>query len=255
MKALLVAPVVLAFIFGGALLGLALRARLPDRHLSDDSKDIVKLSIGVVATMAALVLGLLVSSAKGSFDRTEDELTMTASKVVQLDRALAQYGRETAGMREALRRNYGNAVDALTSDDPTRLAQLQARTAGSHLEDLVFVIRELSPASDLQRELRARALMLAEDVKANRWLLLLQQHDSISTPLLVVVVFWLTLIFMGFGLFSPPRNATVVAALFLCALSVSGAIFIILEMDDPLTGVVRISDVPMRKALALLGSE
>ena len=67
-------------------------------------------------------------------------------------------------------------------------------------------------------------------------------------------MFWLTLIFMGFGLFSPPRNATVVAALFLCALSVSGAIFIILEMDDPLTGVVRISDAPMRKALALLGS-
>ena len=85
----------------------------------------MKLSIGVVATMAALVLGLLVSSAKGSFDRTEDELTLTASKVVQLDRALAQYGAETAGMRRALRRNYGNAVDALTSDDPTRLAQLQ----------------------------------------------------------------------------------------------------------------------------------
>ena len=94
-------------------------------------------------------------------------------------------------------------------------------------------IRALAPTSEAQRELRPRAMMPAEDVNANRWLLLLQQHDSISTPLLVVVVFWLTLIFMGFGLFSPPRNATV-----------------ILEMDDPLTGVVRISDVPMRKALA-----
>ena len=177
MKALLVAPVVLACIFGGALLGLALRARLPDRHLSDDSKDIVKLSIGVVATMAALVLGLLVSSAKGSFDRTEDELTLTASKVVQLDRALAQYGTETAGMRSVLRRNYGNAVDALTSDDPTRLAQLQVRAAAGHIEDLVSAIRGLSPANDVQRELRTRALMLAEDVTANRWLLLLQQHD------------------------------------------------------------------------------
>jgi hypothetical protein len=255
MKALLIAPVVLACIFGGALLGLALRARLPDRHLGDDSKDIVKLSIGVVATMAALVLGLLVSSAKGSFDRTEDELTLTASKVVQLDRVLSQYGHETTGMREAVRRNYGAAVDALTSQDPSRLAQLQTHVAGNHLEDLVSVIRELAPTSETQRELRARALILAEDVTANRWLLLLQQHDSISTPLLVVVVFWLTLIFMGFGLFSPPRNATVVAALFLCALSVSGAIFLILEMDDPLTGVVRISDAPMRKALSMLANE
>jgi len=255
MKALLVAPVVLAFIFGGALLGLALRVRLPDRHLSEDSKDIVKLSIGVVATLAALVLGLLVSSAKGSFDRTEDELTLTASKVVQLDRTLAQYGPETSAMRGALRRNYGNAVDALTSQDPSRLKELQTRIAGGHLEDLVTAVRALAPASETQRELRARALLLAEDVNANRWLLLLQQHDSISTPLLVVVVFWLALIFMGFGLFSPPRNATVVAALFLCALSVSGAIFLILEMDDPLTGVVRISDVPMRKALALLAND
>ena len=181
MKALLVAPVVLAFIFGGALLGLALRARLPDRHLSDDSKDIVKLSIGVVATMAALVLGLLVSSAKGSFDRTEDELTLTASKVVQLDRALLRYGPEATGIRGGLRRNYGIAVDALTSQGASRLAQLQTRVAGSHLEDLVSEIRKLSPASDTQREIRARALMLAEDLNANRWLLLLQQHDSISS--------------------------------------------------------------------------
>jgi len=252
MYAFVVAAVVLACVFGGALLGRFLRVRLPDRHLGEDSKDIVKLAIGVVATMAALVLGLLVSSAKGSFDRMGDELTQTAAKVVELDRVLLQYGTETAPMRAGLRRNYGAVVDALMSQHESRLAQIQNPGANGRIESLASAIRELVPRDDAQRELRTHAAALAQDLNASRWLLVLQRHDSISTPLLVVVVSWLTLIFVGFGLFTPPHNATVVVALFLCALSVSGAIFLILEMDDPLTGVVRISDVPMRRALDLI---
>jgi hypothetical protein len=255
MNALVVAAIVLACVFGGALLGRFLRVRLPDHHLGDDSKDIVKLAIGVVATMAALVLGLLVSSAKNSFDRMGDELTHTAAKVIELDRALLQYGPEAAPIRAALRRNYGAVVDALVSQDESRLVQIQSPAANGRIEGLVVVLRGLVPRDEAQRELRARAAALAQDLEASRWLLLLQRHDSISTPLLVVVVSWLTLIFVGFGLFSPPRNATVVVALFLCALSVSGAIFLILEMDDPLTGLVRISDVPMRRALDLIGRD
>lgn len=133
--------------------------------------------------------------------------------------------------------------------------QMQSPAANGRVEGLVVAIRELAPRDEAQRELRSHATALAQDLNASRWLLLLQRHDSISTPLLVVVVSWLTLIFVGFGLFSPPRNATVVAALFLCALSVSGAIFLILEMDDPLTGLVRISDVPMRRALSLIAAD
>ena len=255
MNALAVAAIVLACVFGGALLGRFLRVRLPDRHLGDDSKDIVKLAIGVVATMAALVLGLLVSSAKSSFDRMGDELTQTAAKVVELDRVLLQYGPETGPIRAAVRRSYGAVVDALVSQDESRLMQMQSPAANGRVEGLVVAIRELAPHDEAQRELRSHATALAQDLNASRWLLLLQRHDSISTPLLVVVVSWLTLIFVGFGLFSPPRNATVVAALFLCALSVSGAIFLILEMDDPLTGLVRISDVPMRRALSLIAAD
>jgi hypothetical protein len=255
MNAFLVAAITLACVFGGALLGRFLRVRLPIHHLGEDSKDIVKLAIGVVATMTALVLSLLVSSAKQSFDRMGDELTQTAAKVVLLDRALLQYGPDTAALRTALRSNYATVVDALVSQDESRLAQIQNPVTKGRIEGLVSALRELAPRDDAQRELRARAAALAEELNANRWLLVLQRHDSISTPLLVVVVFWLTLIFVGFGLFTPPHNATVVAALFLCALSVSGAIFLILEMDDPLTGLVRISDVPMRRALELIGHD
>ena len=253
MNALAVALVVLACVFGGALAGLFLRMRLPDHHLKDDSKEIIKLGIGVISTMAALVLGLLVSSAKSSFDRTGDELTQTSAKVVQLDNVLAQYGREASEVRGALRQDYRGTIDALLSQDNAQLAQLRAPKLGARVEDVQAGIRALVPTSDVQRSLLSQALALAEEVGANRVLLLLQQHDSISTPLLVVVVAWLSLIFVGFGLFTP-RNATVIAALFLCALAVSGAIFLILEMDDPLTGMVRISDAPMRRALAILTS-
>jgi len=248
-----VAVIVLACVFGGALAGLYLRNRLPDHHLQEDSKDIVKLGTGVIATMAALVLGLLVSSAKSSFDKMNDELTLVSSKVVQLDRVLVQYGPEAKDVRSVLRQNFQAVVEGLAAADKVQLLKILTATAEDGVEGVQTAVRALVPRNDAQRELRSQALALAEDMSAFRTLLLLQQHDSISVPLLVVVVAWLALIFMGFGLFSP-SNGTVIAALFLCALSVSGAIFLILEMDDPLEGMVRISDTPMRSALSLISN-
>jgi hypothetical protein len=255
MSALAIASGVLVCVFGGAVAGLVLRRYLPVHHLSDQSKDTLKSSLGVIATMAALVLGLMVSSAKSSFDRTEDELTQAASVVVQLDRTLLAYGPEALEVRRAVRRNFQQAVDVLVGQNAPQLAQMRAPTTENRIEDVAAGIRALAPRTDDQRDLRTRALTLVDTVSANRWTMLLQQHDSISTPLLVVVVAWMSLIFFGFGLLSPPRNATVVTALFLCALSVSGAIFLILEMDDPLTGIVQVSQVPMRKGLAIIGKD
>ena len=253
MNALAIAVIVLACVFGGVLAGLSVRTRLPDHHVKDESKEIIKLGIGVISTMAALVLGLLVSSAKSSFDRTGDELTLASAKVVQLDSVLVQYGPGASEIRGRLRQIFRGTVDGLLSQDSARLAQVRAPTAGAHFEEFQAAIRALAPTSDDQRSLRSQAQALVEEMSATRALLVLQQHGSISTPLLVVVVAWLTLIFVGFGLFAP-RNATVIVSLFLCALAVSGAIFLILEMDDPLAGMVRISDEPMRRALAILAS-
>lgn len=240
--------IVLACVFGGALAGLFLRTRLPDQHLQDDSKDIVMLGTGVVATMAALVLGLLVSSAKGSFDRTSDQVKLGAAKIVQLNHALAQYGDETKEIRRALWRYVEAAADA-TSGEKSRLMQLRTSAMETKADDVEVTIRALVPRSEAQRELRSLALTLIQDWRANRSLLLLQEHSSVSTPLLVVVVAWFALIFLGFGLFSP-RNGTVFATLFLCALAVSGALFLILEMDGPREGLIRISDGPTRNALS-----
>jgi len=241
--------IVLACVFGGALAGLFLRIRLPDKHLQDESKEIVKLGIGVVATMAALVLGLLVSSAKVSFDRTSNEVTLGAAKIVQLNHALAQYGDETKEIRGALRRYVEAVADALTSGEKSRLMQFRTSAPKTKADDVEVAIRALVPRSEAQRELRSLALTLMQDWSANRSLLWLQQHSSVSTLQLVVVVAWFALIFLAFGLLSP-CNGTVVATLFLCTLAGSGALFLILEMDGPLEGVIRISDGPTRNALS-----
>ncbi len=254
MTAFTIALVILACVFGGALIGLYLRTILPGHHLEADSKDIVKLAIGVIATMSALVLGLLVSTAKGSFDKMSDELTLTWVKIIQLDRTLARYGPETREVRGRLRHDLQTVVDLLLTRDTSHLAQLRGPSAGSRVASVQAGISALAPRSDEQKELRSQALALAAEVSTTRWLLLLQQHDSISVPLLVVVVSWFSLIFVGFGLFSPP-NGTAITALFLCALSVSGAMFLILEMDDPLEGIVSISDAPMRGALEILSTD
>jgi hypothetical protein len=251
MTAIVVASLVLAVVFGGALLGMFLRSRLPGHHLDEAAKDTVKLAIGIIATMAALVLGLLVSSAKGSFDKMSDELTQAAVKVIELDHALADYGPQTREIRAALRRNYTEAADALASGNPARIDPLGGGRSVEPIGSLQAAIRALEPRDDAQRAARARALSLAAESAANRWLVVLQRHDSISVPMVVVVVAWLALIFVGFGLFAP-NNGTVLTALLLCATSVAGALFLILEMDDPFGGVVRLSDVPMRRALAIL---
>jgi len=251
MNAIVVALVVLAVVFGGALIGMFLRSRLPGHHLDEAAKDTVKLAIGIIATMAALVLGLLVSSAKGSFDKMSDELTQAAVKVIELDHALADYGPPTREIRAALRKNYTEAADALASGNLARIDPLGGGRAVEPIGSLQASIRALEPRDDAQREARARALSLAAESAANRWLMVLQRHDSISVPMVVVVVAWLALIFVGFGLFAP-NNGTVLAALLLCATSVAGALFLILEMDDPFGGLVRLSDAPMRRALAIL---
>ncbi|MFL9911746.1 bestrophin-like domain [Paraburkholderia sp. RL17-337-BIB-A] len=246
------AAIVFACVFGSALLGSYLRRVLPQHHLSDESTSVVKLATGLVATMAALVLGLLISSAKGSFDTMNTELVHSAAAIVRLDRALAQYGPETQEIRGALKRTTAASVAAMSSGDPVQIAKLSSPEVVTRGEELQRQVEELSPRTDMQRQLQARALQIVDDVLATRWLALLQQTGSIPVPLLVVLVSWLAILFATFGLFAP-RNGTTMTALVMCALSTSGAIFLIMEMNTPLGGIVEISFAPMRAALGILG--
>jgi hypothetical protein len=242
--------IVFVCVFGGALLGIYLRAALPAHHLNTDSRDLVKLGTGLIATMAALVLGLLVASAKSSYDAQSHELVELSAHVVLLDRLMAHYGPETGEARALLRRGVERALAKIWPEDRSQAVELAPSAAG--VEVFYDKILELAPQNDVQRSLQVDAARVALDLGQTRWLLFEQRGSSIPMPFLVVLVFWLTIIFISFGLFAP-RNATVIAVLFVCALSVAGAIFMILELDRPFEGLIRISSAPLRSALTHLG--
>jgi hypothetical protein len=241
-----------ACIFGGVLLGLWLQNLLPDHHLNADSKETVKLGAGMIATLSALVLGLLVSSAKNNFDTMSAEITQAAAKIIQLDRALANYGPETKEARILLCRNVTAGIQMFWPEDKTMAAGMTAFEKANGMELLQAKLRELTPTSDAQRQLLAQAQQISGELIQFHWLLIEQTQNTLPKPFLVMVLFWLTILHMSFGLFAP-RNAMVITVLFLCAVSVSGAIFLIMEMNHPLSGFIKVSSAPMLKAFEHLG--
>lgn len=250
MSPLTISLIVFSCVFGGALFGMLLRSALPEHHLNADSKDIVMLGMGLVATMCALVLGLLVASAKSSYDAQSDALTDMSAKVVLLDRVLAHYGPETKEARDVLSGTMADFLDRTWPKGRASSSQL-APPSGSG-EIIMDKIQDLCPQDDRERALQAQGSSIVMGLGQTRWLQFAQSTNSISIPLLVLVVFWLTTLFMSFGLFAHP-NGTVVASLFLSSLSVSGAIFLILELYTPYEGLIQISSAPLRAALTHLG--
>ena len=243
---------VFAGIFGGALAGLYLSGMLPEHHLSDESLSVVKLTTGLIATLAALVLGLLISSAKGSFDRINNDLVENAARIVSIDRLLAEYGEATRELRELIRRDYANKVELITSGDAAQLKNLDAPKSIAAMESISAGLWRLAPRNDAQRGLRARALQIYGELASTRALAFLQKDGSIPLPLLAVLVSWLVIIFAAFGLCAP-RNHTTIVALLAGSLCASAAVFLILELDRPLDGMIRIPAAPLRAALAHLG--
>jgi hypothetical protein len=244
--------VVLASVLGSGLVGLSLRSVIPEQHLHEESLGMVRLCAGVLATLTALVLGLLVASAKSNYDRVNDEVTQAATAIMLLDRTLAQFGPQTDEARGLLRAAVATAASTVFSkqgrgvadlDDPQRLA------VGEKLE---AQIRTLPAENEVQRTLQAHALELSNEVAKMRLLTITQAQGSIPAMFLVVLVLWLAIMFAGFGLVSA-RNPTVIVTLFLCAVSLAGAVFMIEELNRPLDGLMRISSAPIHYALEHIG--
>ncbi len=245
---------VLACVFGGALAGMLLGRLLPPHHLGDETRSVVTLASGTLSVLSALVIGLLISYAKGDFDAQTKVVQGFAADLVLLDRVMRQYGPETGEARDLLRR-YTVLKIALTwpEENAAGGSQLDDPAALAMLEGVPAKLLGLTPQGEAQRWLQSRGLQIGGDLVEERWLLAAQNEGSVPRPFLAVLVFWLTILLTGFGLFAP-RHATVVAALLVCALSLSAAIFLILEMDRPFEGFVIVSPEPMRTALAHMGS-
>jgi len=252
MGSLTISLISAACIFGGVFVGLMLRRLLPEYHLSHESKETVKVGAGMIATVSALVLGLLVASAKSSFDTTEAELTQRSAKIVFLDRILADYGPETKVAREQLRDTVAAMIETIWPKQKSDATGLKRYEQLNGMETVQMTLLKITPATEAQRQLYATAQNLIGELRESRWLLIQQGQKVIPLPFLVVLLFWLTTLHISFGLLAP-FNATAITVLLVSALSVSGAIFIVLDMTHPLQGTIKVSSVPMRNALEHLG--
>ncbi len=237
---------------GGMWLGVLLRKVLPEHHTQDDSKDMMKTAAGMMATLVALIIGLLVSSAKNSFDTTNASITQAGAKIITLDRFLSRYGAEAKGVREDLRRAVASGVERVWPSDTARGIDLAGAETATGMEDVYDRIRELAPPNESQQYLKTQALQLGADLMQARWMMIEQSQNSLPAAFLIVLVFWLAVLFATFGLLTP-RNLTALAALFVCAVSMAGAVFLILELNHPLEGAIKASSVPLLKALAIIG--
>jgi hypothetical protein len=228
-------------VFGGALLGTSIGTRLPRNHLDADTKDVVRLAMAMVGTMAAIALGLLISSAYSHYNNETNELVHASADVVALGRVLQRYGPEANGARESLRMAVEKTLEV---QKPTEKPKL--------IEALYDQFEGLTPRDDAQRMMKSEALGLLKSVSQIRSLLIEQTSTTVLKPLLFVLIFWLTGIFVSWGLFSP-RNATVVITFFVAALCVSAAIMLILDLYSPYSGLMRLSTAPLRLAYESLG--
>lgn len=249
---IIIGAILFAGLVGVILVGARLRRHVPAGHLSTDSKDAVKLALGLVATMTALLLGLLVSSAKNSFDNARSEVIQMSAKIALLDRILVLYGPQTAEARRALRDSIAEGIRRTWPPDGRQPARLEPN---EQMGDAVYAeISRLAPEDEAQRALKTEAVTLMVQLAELRSLVQAQAVSSLSKPLLIALLIWLVVIFLGFTVLAPP-NATSTVALLAGAFSVACAVFIILELDYPFSGVVRIPSEPMIRTLEHLSKE
>jgi Protein of unknown function (DUF4239) len=248
MNALLTSLLVFALIFGGALVGLFVRPLLSESHLQAESRDVVKLATGLIGTLAALVLGLLIASAKSTFDQKTSQVRQLTTSIIVLDDLLAQYGPEAAGVRNHLRQTIQPLANRIWREQEIPTGKPVHFESTAEAWTFENELQRLSPKDDVQRSLQSRAIQTLTEGAQTRLQLFAQTGGSIPTPFLIILVFWLSAIFVSFTLFAR-ANLVVMAALFVCALSFACAIFLILELDSPFTGLMRISSGPLRSAL------
>jgi hypothetical protein len=260
------AATLLLILLGSSALGVFVRRFLSERHRTQETTDLVRLVVTMLVTFAALVLGLLTSSVKASFDTVDNDLRGLAIQLIQLDRSLRVYGSETLPARTLLRDYTAAKIAATWTSElsppesyyiknppggPSN-AGIEESTPGLMLREVEADLRALQPLDPMHRQLSLTILNQFEQLMRLRWKVIEEAHSSISLPFYVVLAFWLVIVFASFGL-SAPRNLLSYITITLGALSIASVIFVILDLDTPFSGVFMVSSQPMRDALAQLG--
>lgn len=233
--------------------GRSLAQRLPLEHLTSEARNSAQIGIGMIATLAALVMGLMVSSSKASFDERQAEIVRVATTIVLLDHALAAYGTDTRDARDEVRALVGLTLARIAPSGTFGAEEFKAPLSNlGRVTHLQSTIMALAPANDAQRWFQSRAMTLTSDLARERTQTVERGERTIPNLVLAVVVSWVTLIFVGLGVFSV-TNRTVLTGLVFCALAFACSFFLVLELDTPYSGLVAISGDPMRAVAAEVG--
>jgi len=233
-------------IFGGVIAGMLIRHRLPGHHLTAETQSAVTVSVAVIGTLSALVLGLMITAANRSFSARSDEVRELAVQLIRMDRNLHRYGPEADDARLALHA----WAKAKTQQLFPEKGQTRPSSQGTiiMLESVQDEVLDLEPKNPRQNYLRTLCLTLTSSIIQARWSLETLTGQSIPVPFLILLVFWLSLVFASFGLFAPPNPITIVMLL-LCSIAVAGGIYFIEELDHPASGLIQISPDAMRRAV------
>lgn len=239
--------IVAALMMTGALAGASLRKRLSERHFDEETKDVVKLGLGFLATLSALVMGLVISSSKASYDTRNEMVHNAAALIVQLDASLRQIGPAADQVRRAARQDVAATIDQIWPTAGGAAEVPNAEATKNRVGGIQKMLFDLPVTNEQQRAAQANALKAVADLAQINAVSFTQRGSGVIAPLLSVVACWMMLNIAGWNLFAP-HNRMVVAVNVVCSLSVASAIFLILELDQPFNGVIRISDAPMRAA-------
>jgi hypothetical protein len=237
--------------FGVGLLGLYLKRLLPERHMSSGSRDMIGAVMGLLSLLLALVLGTLVGSAYGFFAAQKADIELLSARALELDLAFRQYGPETQPLRDGLRTSMKEAYDALQGDSEAYRRHFELEGYMSKFEKWNQTLSALNPRTPAQTQLISSMGASSASFQQTRLLMSLQLASPISWPLIFVVVSWAMLLFFGFGVLSG-LNPTSLGALAFGSFAVASAIFLILELNQPFSGLFRLPSESLSETIALL---
>jgi len=251
MSALAIAGVAFAAMFGAALVGMLLRSALPERYLSSESKEVVRLGAALIATMAAMLLGLLVSSTRGSYEEKRGQVIHMTADLIELDILMKDYGPEGRAVRQVMRDAVAPMIDSIWRARTEEFRSNADAVPDAGTEKILAGIEQLPTETESQRARRDRAIVLGLELAQIQFILFSQPTNAISLPFITIIVLWLTFVFGTFTL-SAPGNPLIVVVLLVAALSAASAIFLILDLDRPFGGLLQIPSLPLRNALPAL---
>jgi hypothetical protein len=235
-------------VFAGGLTGLQLHRVLPERHLTRETQDVVRLGTGMLSVLASLVLGLLISTAKTSYDSTDHAMRAFAADLILLDETLRDYGAAARPARDLLSGYTRQTIEDHWPSAADRAVNIDNEHTGLLLERVRESIRALRPVDEGQTWLMGEALKINSSLLQQRWLLIEQEGPTVRPLVLAILVSWIFCIFASFGL-NAPRHATVLSAFAVCSLAIGCAVFLIMALDDPFGGALRVSSQPMENVL------